>query len=89
MPFIPALGRQKQVDLWVEASLVYRVSSKTARATQRTLSFKNQQKQQQQQPNKQKWKERRKVIIFMCMSFVCMYVCAPCVCNAQGGQKRA
>jgi hypothetical protein len=31
-PLIPALGRQRQADL--EASLVYRESSRTARATQ-------------------------------------------------------
>jgi hypothetical protein len=36
MPLIPALGRQRQVDLdEFEASLVYRMSSRTARATQR------------------------------------------------------
>jgi hypothetical protein len=33
MPLIPALGKQRQVDF--EVSLVYRVSSRTARATQR------------------------------------------------------
>jgi hypothetical protein len=33
VPLIPALGRQRQTEL--EASLVYRVSSRTARATQR------------------------------------------------------
>jgi hypothetical protein len=32
MPLIPALGRQRQVDF--EASLVYKVSSRTARATE-------------------------------------------------------
>jgi hypothetical protein len=33
---VPALGRQRQEDLCeFEASLVYRVSSRTARATQR------------------------------------------------------
>jgi hypothetical protein len=36
IPLIPALRRQKQMDLCkFEASLVYRVSSRTARATQR------------------------------------------------------
>ena len=35
MPLIPALGRQRQVDFSVEVSLVYRVSSRTARDTQR------------------------------------------------------
>jgi hypothetical protein len=34
-PLIPALRRQRQVNFWVKASLVYRVSSKTARAIQR------------------------------------------------------
>ena len=36
IPLIPALGRQRQMDLYeCEDSLVYRVSSRTARATQR------------------------------------------------------
>jgi hypothetical protein len=35
MPLIPALGRQRQGISEFEASLVYRVSSRTARATQR------------------------------------------------------
>jgi hypothetical protein len=35
-PLIPALGKQRQSDLCdFKASLVYRVSSRTARATQR------------------------------------------------------
>ena len=37
MSLIPALGRQRQVDLSeFEASLVYKVSSRTARATERS-----------------------------------------------------
>jgi hypothetical protein len=35
MPLIPALGRQRQAISEFKASLVYRVSSRTARATQR------------------------------------------------------
>ena len=36
MPLIPTLGRQRQMDLCeFKASLVYRVSFRTARATQR------------------------------------------------------
>ena len=41
MPLIPALGRQRQVDFSVEVSLVYRVSSRTARDTQRNPVSKN------------------------------------------------
>ena len=46
MPLIPALRRLKQVDLCeFKASLVYRVSSRTARAIQRNpVSKKNQKK---------------------------------------------
>jgi hypothetical protein len=32
---IPALGRQRQADFELEANLVYKVSSRSARATQR------------------------------------------------------
>jgi hypothetical protein len=41
MPLIPALGRQRQV------SLVYRVSSRTARATQRNPVSTNKNKNKQ------------------------------------------
>jgi hypothetical protein len=34
-PLIPGLGRQRQVDSEFEASLVYKVSSRTARAIQK------------------------------------------------------
>jgi hypothetical protein len=45
-PLIPALGRQRQADLCeFEASLVYRVSFRTARATQKNLVLKNKTKQ--------------------------------------------
>jgi hypothetical protein len=41
MPLIPTLGRQRQTDHYeFEASLVYRVSSRTARATQRNHVWK-------------------------------------------------
>ena len=41
-PLIPALGRQKQADpCESEASLVYRVRSRTARAAQRNPVSKN------------------------------------------------
>ena len=33
MPLIPALGRQRQADLSVRGSLIYRLSSRTARIT--------------------------------------------------------
>jgi hypothetical protein len=40
-PLIPALGRQRQGISEFEASLVYKVSSRTARATQRNPVSKN------------------------------------------------
>jgi hypothetical protein len=41
MPSIPILWRQTEVDLCeFEASLIYRVSSRTARATQGNLGLK-------------------------------------------------
>jgi hypothetical protein len=42
-PLIPALGRQRQVEF--EVSLVYKVSSRTVRATQRNPVSKRQQQQ--------------------------------------------
>ena len=46
MPLIPAHGRQKQADLCErKASLVYRVSFRTARATQRKPVLKNKNRQ--------------------------------------------
>jgi hypothetical protein len=43
-PLIPALGRQRQVVSEFKASLVYKVSSRTARAIQRNPISKNQKK---------------------------------------------
>ena len=50
---VPALGRQRQVDLCeFEASLV-KASSRTARATQRTLTRKRRKrKKKESDPNK-------------------------------------
>jgi hypothetical protein len=56
MPLIPALGRQRQQISKFKASLVYRVSSRTARATQRN-PVKNKTKQ-----NKTKCKKTNKPI---------------------------
>jgi hypothetical protein len=42
---IPALGRQRQADFEFEASLVYRVSSRTAKTTQRNPVLKSKKKQ--------------------------------------------
>jgi hypothetical protein len=44
MPLIPAPGRQRQADFEFEASLVYKVSSRTARAIKRNPVSKNQKK---------------------------------------------
>jgi hypothetical protein len=53
IPLIPAFGRQRQADLReFEASLVYRVSSRKARATQRSPVWK--ETKNKKQANKQK-----------------------------------
>ena len=46
MPLIPALGRQRQANEF-KASLVYRVSSRKARTTQRNPVLKQTNKQKQ------------------------------------------
>ena len=58
-PLIPVLGRQRQVDLCdLEASLVYKASSRTARTiTQRNSVSKQKQKQKQTQTNSHLRKE--------------------------------
>ena len=50
MPLIPAPGRQRQGVSEFEAGLVYRVSSRTARATQRNPVWKNKNKQTKKKP---------------------------------------
>jgi flagellar biosynthesis/type III secretory pathway protein FliH len=60
MTVTPALGRQRQVDLYeFEASLVYKVSSRTARVTQRNPVSKNQKKKKEKRKKKGR-KEGRK-----------------------------
>ena len=45
MPLVPALKRQRQADLYeFKVNLVYRMSSRRARATQRNPVAKNQKK---------------------------------------------
>jgi capsid protein len=59
IPLIPALGRESQVDLCeFEASLVYRVSSRTARATQRNPVLKNKTKQKKERKQRKKQSKR-------------------------------
>jgi hypothetical protein len=60
MPLIPTLGRQRQADFKFEASLVYRVSSRTAKTVQRNPTSKNKKtknKKQQQQKKKNSKKQ--------------------------------
>jgi hypothetical protein len=58
MLLILALWRQTQVDFCeFEASLVYKVSSRTARATQRNPVSKNQKKKKKRKKRKKKKKE--------------------------------
>jgi len=49
MPLIPARGRQRQADSEFEASLLYRVSSRTARATQRNPVSKKKKKKRKEE----------------------------------------
>ena len=56
-PFIPALGRQRQANLCeIKASLVYRVSSRTSRTTQRNPVSKQTNKQTKASKQTQKQK---------------------------------
>ena len=61
VPLIPALGRLggrgKQISEF-ESSLVYRVSSRTARAEQRTLSRKNKNKKKKKKKKRKKKKKK-------------------------------
>ena len=58
MPLIPAFGRQRQVDVCeFKASLVYRVSSRTTRATWRNPVLKNKQTNKKTKTNKKNRKE--------------------------------
>ena len=55
MPLIPALGRQRQADICeLEASLVYRVRSKTPRTVTKRNPVLKQASKQQQPLQKQK-----------------------------------
>ena len=59
-PLIPALGgRGRQISEF-EASLVYRVSSRTARVTQRNPASKNQKKKKKKKKKKIKKKKKKK-----------------------------
>jgi hypothetical protein len=61
-PLIPALWRQRQVNRWIsefEASLVYKVSSRTAGATQRNpVSKETKNKQTKKKTQKKKKKNK-------------------------------
>jgi hypothetical protein len=73
MPLIPTLGRQR--GRWIsefEARLVYKVSSRTARDTQRNPVSKNKKtkgktKTKNKQTNKQKTKNKKKALAW-CLS---------------------
>ena len=65
MPLIPALGRGRWISEF-EASLVYRVSSKTAGATQKNPVSK---------------KKKRLILVFiLCVWKLYLHVCDPHVC---------
>jgi hypothetical protein len=59
-PLIPALGRQRQEDLCeFRVSLVYRVSSKTSRVTQRNPVLENKIKQKIKEEEEKKKEEEK------------------------------
>jgi hypothetical protein len=59
-PLIPALGRERQVISEFEASLVYRESSRTARATQRNPVSKKKTKTKHNKTKQNKTKKNKK-----------------------------
>jgi hypothetical protein len=59
-PLIPALRRQSQVISEFEASLVYRVSSRTSRATQRNPVLKNQKRERERGREREREREKEK-----------------------------
>jgi hypothetical protein len=61
MPLISALRRKRQENLKFEASLLYRVSSRIARAMQRNTVSKNKK-------NVQKNKTSKQPVVFICGS---------------------
>jgi hypothetical protein len=78
-PLIPALRRQRQADFEFEASLVYRVSSRTARAIQRNLVSKK--------PKKKKKKKKKKVCFYDTMYFSpTIYFVVKVILNKQNSQ---
>ena len=73
-PLIPALGRQRHSEF--EASLVYKVSARTARVIQRNLSQKKPNQNQnktKQNKNKNKQKKRKSLTLFLILC-MCVYV---------------
>jgi hypothetical protein len=57
--FIPVLGKQGQAGSEFEASLVYKVSSGTAKATQRNPALKNKRKEKKRREEKRREEKRR------------------------------
>jgi hypothetical protein len=61
MPLIPALQRERQADLCkLKANLVYRVSSRTARATQKKKYLEKNQKGKKKEKRRNNEGMRRK-----------------------------
>ena len=61
VPLIPALGRQTQADLCeFKASLVYKASSRTARATQKNPVLEDKQKEEERKEKRKKGGRKKK-----------------------------
>jgi hypothetical protein len=59
-PLIPALWRQRQAVSEFEASLVYKVSSRTAKAIQRDPVLKKEKKRKEKKRKEKKRKEKKR-----------------------------
>jgi hypothetical protein len=74
MPLIPALGRQRQISEF-KASLVYKVSSRTTRATQRNpvlKKLKKKPKKKKKKTLKKKNPKKKKNYTILISVFICL-----------------
>jgi len=83
VPSIPVLGRQRQADPELKASLVYRVSSRPLRETQRNPVSKTNKQTTKQQQNKLLHSSVC-VEIYMCLTDGNAFIMSKCVKRSSG-----